>query len=189
MEVLLFVVLLLFFKSVFVRKDPLKVAQKLDETEDYPEWIDVQFIDEGNPSRTGEELDGVNDIVIHYVGNPGTTAQQNRDFYNQAASDVCSHFVVGMDGEIIMCLPLNEKSEASNDRNHDTISIEVCHPDAEGKFTDASYQSLIKLVDWLMNTFDLDTDNVIRHYDVTGKECPLYYVRHEDAWEQFKEDL
>ena len=105
-EVLLFVVLLLFLKSTFVRKDPLEVALKLDETEDYPEWIDVQFIDEGNPSRTGEELDGVNDIVIHYVGNPGTTAQQNRDFYNQAESDVCSHFVVGMDGEIIMCLPL-----------------------------------------------------------------------------------
>ena len=70
MEVLLFVVLLLFLKSTFVRKDPLEVALKLDETEDYPEWIDVQFIDEGNPSRTGEELDGVNDIVIHYVGNP-----------------------------------------------------------------------------------------------------------------------
>ena len=31
--------------------------------------------------------------------------------------------------------------------------------------------------------------DVIRHYDVTGKLCPLYYVEHEDAWAQFKADV
>ena len=154
-----------------------------------PDWIDVQYIDEGNPSRTGLKLDGINDIVIHYVGNPGTTAQQNRDFYNKEDSDVCSHFVIGMDGEIILCLPLNERSAASNHRNHDTISIEVCHPDDTGKFTDASYESLLELTRWLMEEFGLSKEHVIRHYDVTGKECPRYYVQHEDAWEQFKNDL
>ena len=35
----------------------------------------------------------------------------------------------------------------------------------------------------------MSVDDVIRHYDVTGKECPKYYVEHEDAWEQFKQDL
>jgi N-acetylmuramoyl-L-alanine amidase len=30
---------------------------------------------------------------------------------------------------------------------------------------------------------------VIRHYDVTGKECPKYYVEHETAWETFKDDV
>ena len=30
---------------------------------------------------------------------------------------------------------------------------------------------------------------VIRHYDVTGKACPKYYVENEAAWEQFKSDL
>ncbi len=154
-----------------------------------PDWIDVQYIDEGNPSRTGLSLDGINDIVIHYVGNPGTTAQQNRDFYNKEDSDVCSHFVIGMDGEIILCVPLNERSAASNHRNHDTISIEVCHPDDTGKFTDASYESLLELTRWLMKEFGLSKEHVIRHYDVTGKECPRYFVTHEDAWEKFKSDL
>ena len=32
-------------------------------------------------------------------------------------------------------------------------------------------------------------DDVIRHYDVTGKNCPKYYVEHEDAWKQFKVDV
>ena len=30
---------------------------------------------------------------------------------------------------------------------------------------------------------------MIRHYDVTGKICPKYFVEHEDAWEQFKADV
>ncbi len=166
-------------------KDPLTIAR---ETE-LPDWIDVQLIEEGNPSRSGVKLDGINDIVVHYVGNPGTSAQQNRDFYNGWGSDVCSHFLVGMDGEIIMCIPLDEKSAASNHRNHDTISVEVCHPDATGKFTEASYESTLKLVRWLMDEFHLDKDHVIRHYDVTGKECPRYFVDHPEAWEKFKNDL
>ena len=37
--------------------------------------------------------------------------------------------------------------------------------------------------------FGLDADDVIRHYDVTGKLCPLYFVDHEDAWKQFKKDV
>ena len=30
---------------------------------------------------------------------------------------------------------------------------------------------------------------MIRHYDVTGKICPKYFVDHEDAWELFKGDV
>ena len=35
----------------------------------------------------------------------------------------------------------------------------------------------------------MDVDAVIRHYDVKGKLCPLYYVEHPEAWEQFKAAL
>ncbi len=37
--------------------------------------------------------------------------------------------------------------------------------------------------------FELTEENVIRHYDVTEKICPKYFVEHEDAWEQFHNDL
>jgi N-acetylmuramoyl-L-alanine amidase CwlA len=40
-----------------------------------------------------------------------------------------------------------------------------------------------------MGQYDLEIDDVIRHYDVTGKDCPKYFVEHEDAWTQFKEDV
>lgn len=154
-----------------------------------PDWIDQQIIKVDGDSRRGVYLESVQDIVIHYVGNPGSTAQQNRDYYANSSSEVSSHFVIGLNGEIIQCIPLHEKSSASNHRNKDTISIEVCHPDESGKFTDAAYQSLVKLTAWLLDICDLDSDDVIRHYDITGKQCPLYFVTHEDAWEQFKQEL
>ena len=154
-----------------------------------PDWVDQQIIKVDGDSRRGVMLEGVRNIVIHYVGNPGSTAQQNRDYYANPSSDVSSHFVIGLKGEIIQCIPLHEKSSASNHRNKDTISIEVCHPDESGKFTDASYQSLVKLTVWLCEICDLDSGDVIRHYDITGKQCPLYFVTHEDAWKKFKEDV
>ena len=44
----------------------------------------------------------------------------------------------------------------------------------------------MRLTAYLCDRFSLDTDDVIRHYDVTGKLCPLYYVEHEDAWETLR---
>lgn len=154
-----------------------------------PYWVDKQIISINGSGRRGEKLSGVKDIAIHYVGNPGTTAQQNHDFYDQPETTVSSHFLIGMDGEVIQCIPMDEKSSATNDRNLDTLSIEVCHPDSTGKFTQESYDALVKLTAWLCDYCDIGREHVIRHYDVTGKPCPLYFVDHPDLWEQFLADV
>lgn len=154
-----------------------------------PEWVDVQLIPEDGTSRRGEKLEDIQSIVIHYVGNPGTTAQQNHDWYENPESEVSSHFLVGLEGEIIQCIPLDEFSSASNHRNRDTISIEVCHPDESGEFSDTTYASLVKLTAWLLDVCHLDTEDVIRHYDITGKECPRYYVQNEDSWNTLLLDI
>ena len=154
-----------------------------------PDWITQDLIRIGGPSRRGFALTDFNDVVIHYVGNPATTAQQNRNWFDNPQSQVSSHFVVGLDGEIIQCLPLYELSAASNQRNPDTISIEVCHPDDSGKFTDETYDAVVKLTAWLLDVGGLDDDRVIRHHDVTGKECPRYYVRNPDAWDMLRADI
>lgn len=155
--------------------------------------FDVQLLQINDYSRPGIAIDKVNGIVVHYTANPGTTARQNRDYFDGLATShatyASSHFVIGLGGEIIQCIPCNEMSYASNERNGDTISIECCIADESGKFNDATYQSLIQLTTWLMGRYDLSTDDVIRHYDVTGKACPKYFVDHPAAWEQFHEDL
>ena len=97
--------------------------------------------------------------------------------------------MVGLEGEVIQCIPSTEMSYASNDRNVDTLSIECCHMDETGQFTQETYDSLVELTAWLCGKFNLPVEDVIRHYDVTGKECPIYYVKNEDAWTRFKEDV
>lgn len=144
-------------------------------------------------SRPQIPLKRVRSIVIHYVGNPGTTAEANRNYFEELKDkknySASSHFVIGLEGEIIQCIPLDEISYASNDRNYDTISIECCHPDAAGEFNEKTYDALIQLTAWLCCKYGLSEDDIIRHYDVTGKECPLYYVKHEDAWLKLKDDV
>ena len=159
---------------------------------DRPE-LDVQLLPINKYSRSGKALETVKGIVVHYTANPGTTARQNRDYFAGLAetgeTSASSHFVVGLSGEIVQCIPCNEIAYASNNRNKDTISIECCIEDETGKFNDDTYQSLVKLVTWLMGRYDLNVDDVIRHYDVTGKNCPKYFVENPKAWEQFKTDL
>lgn len=155
--------------------------------------LDVELLTINEYSRPAMALEQVNGIVIHYTANPGTTAIQNRSYFENLAetheTKASSHFVIGMEGEIVQCIPCNEIAYASNDRNFDTISIECCIEDETGKFNGNTYNSLIKLTTWLMGRYDLSSEDVIRHYDVTGKNCPKYYVEHEEAWDTFKDDL
>ena len=97
--------------------------------------------------------------------------------------------MVGLDGEVIQCMPVDEMAYANSPRNSDTISIENCHPDKTGAFTQATYDSLVRLTRWLMEEYGLETGQVIRHYDVTGKICPKSFVEHPEEWEQFLADL
>lgn len=161
--------------------------------EDVPDWIVQEFLPVNEYSRPGTALKSVNGIVVHYVANPGSTGWENRHYFEGLAEShetkAGAHFIIGLDGTIIQCVPLNELTYCSNSRNIDTISIECCHPEEDGKFTEETYESLVKLCKWLMDRYDLKTDDVIRHYDVTGKLCPLYFVEHEDAWEAFKDEL
>ena len=156
--------------------------------------IDEQLLTVNEFSRPGTKTDGIKYIVIHYLGNPKTTAQENRDYFESLKNDLDSvymsaNYVVGLEGEIIQCVPDDEIAYASNDENHESISIENCHPDETGMFTEATYNSLVKLTAYLTEKYGLGRDEIIRHYDVTGKECPVYYVENEDKWEEFKDDV
>lgn len=154
--------------------------------------VDVQemYLTENEYSRPGISLKAVNGVVIHYTANPGSTAENNRNYFeglkDSQVTYASSHYIVGLDGEIVQCIPLDEIAYASNERNDDTISIEVCHEDESGKFSEETYQSLVKLVAWICGEYNLKENDIIRHYDITGKICPKYYVEHEDAWKDFK---
>lgn len=155
--------------------------------------LDVELLEPNEYSRPQIPLEQVKGVVIHYTANPGSSAMANRNYFDGLkdvkSTKASSHFIVGTDGEIIQCVPCNEVAYASNSRNSDTISIECCHPDETGEFTTATYDSVINLTAWLCACYGLDGQDVIRHYDVTGKECPKYFVDHPDAWDKFRQDV
>lgn len=177
-------------KGIFFKKpvDPSTVKA--------PEWVDVNLLTPNPFSRPEKPLTQVNGIVVHYVANPCSTARENRNYFENLKkqtgtnpTSVSSHFVIGLEGEAVQCIPMNEVAYASNNRNSDTISIECCHPDETGKFYDSTYESLVNLCAYLCRQFDLKPETIIRHYDVTGKICPKYFVDYPEEWDRFHDDV
>ena len=123
-----------------------------------------------------------------------TTGWENQHYFENLkdshTTKVSSHFIIGLDGTIIQCIPLDEIAYASNERNEDTISIECCHPKEDGKFTKETYQSLVMLTAWLAGEYNLTSDDVIRHYDVNRQNLSeIFLWESEEKWEIFKEDV
>lgn len=149
----------------------------------------TKYLDEGVTRKK------ITHVVVHYVANSGSSAINNRNYFenlrNREKTYAGAHYIVGLDGEIIRCIPDDEIAyHAGNaDMNACSIGIEVCHPDNTGRFNYKTYLSLLKLVSWLCDKYDIPVSNVIRHYDVTGKACPIYYVQYGSEWKKFKERL
>lgn len=145
--------------------------------------------------RSGEKQNKIQNIVVHWVGNAGSSAIGNRNYFNSLATShktaASSHYIIGLNGEVIRCIPENEVAfhSGSYSMNRKSIGIETCHPDWNGKFADSTYNSLVELCADICRRYGLNANNIIRHYDVTGKDCPRYYVQNQAEWIKFKNDV
>lgn len=155
--------------------------------------IEQNFLTVSEYNRPGTTLAQVNNIFVHYTANPGTSAAQNRSYFENLGQTheraASAHFIIGYEGEIIQCIPLHEEAYAVVERNGDSISIECCYLDKDGAFTQETYDSLIEMLAWLIDKYDLEPEDILRHYDCGGKLCPIYYVKHEDAWQKLLDDV
>ena len=122
-----------------------------------------------------------------------------------------AHYIIGIDGEIIRCIPDDEvayhvgakrytgtaqhrlRGYTTNHRqgtpNHCCIGIEMCHPDWSGAFTEATLESAIKLGRHLLQQHLLGRRDIYRHHDITGKNCPKWFVEHGTAWLAFVDSI
>lgn len=170
------------------------VSNEIDESKIEKPKISTDFLEVNDYSRPGTKLTEVKSIFVHYTANPGTSAANNRSYFanlpitkERAAS---AHYIIGYEGEIIQCIPSDEQAFAVMTRNEDSLSIECCYLDEEeSKFTQETYDSLVHMLAWLLQEYDLKSSDILRHYDCGGKLCPLYYVEHEDAWEKLLADV
>ncbi len=166
-----------------------------------------------NPfSRPGKALQEVKAIVLHWVNNPSTSAMQNRNYFESLKNQkftgeevyTSAHFIIGIDGKIIQCLPTDEMayhvgaklytpeavSRLGHYPNNCTIGIELCHPKADGEFTEETLGSAISVAAILCKAFELDPEkNIWTHHQVTGKDCPKWFVNHPEQFEKFKSDV
>ena len=73
-----------------------------------PDYVEKDYLTVNEFSRPGTPLEKINGVVIHYVGNPGTSAQANRNYFESLAQGTdgiyaSSHFIVGLEGEVVQC--------------------------------------------------------------------------------------
>lgn len=134
-------------------------------------------------------------IVIHNVGTAPTSkgaAKANTVYFKNTYRGSSAHFFVDM-AEIWQCVELSDTAwhcgtsgkYYSSCRNSTSIGIELC---GNAKFPDVEINLAAKLVQWLMSEYGIDESHVIRHYDVTHKQCPAGYINSSD-WNALKNRL
>ena len=135
-------------------------------------------------------------IVMHYTANNGDTARNNCDYYHRVGGlQASAHYFVDEHGAM---QSVREGDTAwhcgaraywhPECRNGNSIGIEMC----SRKRADGSYYILPEtvanaaaLAKDIMQRYGIDTEHVVRHYDVTGKRCPMPWVDDPAQWTAF----
>ena len=133
-------------------------------------------------------------IVMHGTGNDDDTALNNADYFYSEYWGASAHYFVD-ENEIYQVVKdcdiawhCGTKGTYNHllCRNENSIGVEMCNFVSENQAVRAN---TIELVKSLMDLYNVPIENVLRHYDVTGKNCPAPYVSDESAWNNFKSSL
>ena len=121
-------------------------------------------------------------IVVHFTANNGDTAENNLNYFANNVVSASAHYFVD---EKEVCQSVKESDMAyhcgakkyrhSECRNYNSIGIEMCsRKDGNGKYyiKEETIGNTVELVKSLMTKYKIPLDRVLRHYDVTGKNCP-----------------
>lgn len=172
--------------------------------------ITQKFISGHN--RPFKKLDALNAIIIHWTANTnkGANAIANRNYFNTRHLDskgnliyASAHYIVDS-ASIIQCIPDNEvgfhvgaaasrytdiaRNIMGNSKspNFVTIGIEMC-VNSDGNFT-VTREQTIELTRALASKYSISRDNVLRHYDITLKDCPRMMLD-QSIWDIFLDEV
>ncbi len=123
-------------------------------------------------------------ITIHDTGNKsaGADAAAHAKYIKSLNEKTSWHYTVD-DKRIYQHLPDNEKSYHTSDKvaNESSIAIELCvNSDGNAVKTVANAVDLIRK---LVKKMNIPVENIRRHKDWTGKNCPASFT--EAAWKEF----
>lgn len=166
--------------------------------------MDIKF-KAADPSNhyAGRDGNAIRYIVLHYTANNGDTAQNNADYFAGANRRASAHYFVD-ENEVVQSVRDTDAAwhcggSIESDHhplrgictNRNSLGVEMCSDIVGGKYTitQQTVDRTVELVRWLMDKYGIDVDHVVRHYDVTGKDCPEPWVRDESQWRKFKARL
>lgn len=163
-----------------------------------PEMIE-KFMKINKYGRPGTKRRRTTKIAFHFTGQHDVSAKNTVSYFSNVVANgyrvngryiyASSHLVIGLQGELYHIVPFNEIAYTTNSANAYSIGVECATTGADDHYTDEEYKTMVKTGAWLAQTYRLDPrKDFIRHYDVTGKICPRYFVNHKSQWEQFKLD-
>ena len=163
-----------------------------------PEMIE-KFMKINKYGRPGTKRRRTTKIAFHFTGQHDVSAKNTVSYFSNVVANgyrvngryiyASSHLVMGLEGEIYHIIPFNEIAYTTNSANAYSVGVECATTGSDDHYTDKEYVSMIKTGAWLAKLYGLDPrKDFIRHYDVTGKICPRYFVNHKSQWEQFKLD-
>ena len=143
--------------------------------------------------------DKISYIVVHYTGNNGDTAKNNADYFSRAANIKSSaHYFVD-ENEIWQSVADRDtayhcgayKYTHPHCRNSNSLGVEMCSRFKDGIcfIPDKTVLNAVNLVKKLMTQYGINKCNILRHYDVTGKKCPLPFVENPSLWNKFTNQL
>ena len=137
-------------------------------------------------------------IVMHYTANDGDSDESNARYFQQPLNPVASaHYFVD-DDSITRSVPDDyvayhcgaQTYKHPSCRNANSIGVEMCDAKRDGRVmaTDKTIQNAAELVYQLCKQYNIPYDHIIRHYDVTGKLCPAYWVK-GDGLQKFRRQV
>lgn len=135
-------------------------------------------------------------IVMHYTANDGDSDTSNGKYFQNPLNPVASaHFFVD-DDSITISVPEDYVAYHCGAyhythpfcRNYNSIGIEMCDAKRDGKVmaTAKTIANAADLTAMLCEKYNIPVDHIIRHYDVTGKLCPKYWVDDPDGIVRFR---
>jgi N-acetylmuramoyl-L-alanine amidase CwlA len=160
-----------------------------------------------NPySRSGDKLIKLQAVVIHYTANPGGDADMHYRYFNSLKGRYAGAHIFVDRHKALEIIPLDEVAYHANEKNPMlsslnastsyypkgnanllTIGIEMCL-ESNGQLHPDTIERTRLVVKYLQDKYSQlkDTQNrIIRHYDVTGKNCPKPFVEDEQKWNAF----
>ena len=136
-------------------------------------------------------------VVMHYTGNSKDTAKANANYFSGAGRNASAHFFVDNE-EIYQSVELRDTAwhcgarsyKHGSCRNANSVGIEMCCTAGNYRISDRTKENAAYLCAFLCEMLGIGASGVdsyvLRHYDVTGKNCPAQMVSNPTEWQAFK---